>query len=134
VVAGLVIDSSIAISWCLPDEGAPEASEAQRRLAKDGAVVAAHWPLEVTNALVMATRRKRIRNAALRDLAALPIRFDGQTSSRAWHDILRLADAYGLTVYDVAYLELASRMVLPLATLDAELRGAAQSLGVAVIE
>jgi predicted nucleic acid-binding protein len=137
-VAGLVLDSSIAISWCLPDEGAPEASEAQRRLAKDGAVVVAHWPLEVTNALIMATRCKRIdvafRNAALRDLAALPIRLDGETSSLAWHDILRLADAYGLTVYDAAYLELASRMVLPLATLDAELRGAAQSLGVAVIE
>jgi predicted nucleic acid-binding protein len=136
-MAGPVLDSSIAISWCLPDEDAPEASEAQRRLASDGAVVAAHWPFEVTNALVMAARRKRIgvafRNAALRDLAALPIRLDGETSERVWHDTLRLADAYELTVHDAAYLELANRTVLPLATLDTELRPAAQSLGVAVI-
>jgi predicted nucleic acid-binding protein len=136
-VASLVLDSSIAISWCLPDEAAPEAGDAQRLLARDGGVVAAHWPLEVTNALVMAVRRKRIstafRNAALRDLAALPISIDEETSIRAWHDTLRLADAYHLTAYDAAYLELANRKALPLATLDAELCDAAQSLGVVVI-
>lgn len=76
-MAGLVLDSSIALSWCLPDEAAPEADEVQRTVATQGAVVPVHWPLEVANALLMAVRRARIdagfRDAALRDLAALPI-------------------------------------------------------------
>ena len=82
----------------------------------------------------MTVRRRRIdadfRSAALRDLAALPIALDAETSSHAWHATLALADARGLTAYDAAYLELALRRNLPLATFDAELRRAAQALGV----
>jgi predicted nucleic acid-binding protein len=100
-------------------------------------VVPVHWPLEVANALLMAVRRARIdagfRDAALRDLAALPIVLDPETSSRAWHDTLRLADAHRLTAYDAAYLELAHRRALPLATLDAELRAAARAFGVTLL-
>jgi predicted nucleic acid-binding protein len=136
-MAGLVLDSSIALSWCLPDEAAPNAGEVERTMATHGAVVPAHWPLEVANALLVAMRRARIdagfRDAALRDLAALPIALDPETSSRAWHDTLRLADAHRLTAYDAAYLELAHRRALPLATLDAELRAAARAFGVTLL-
>jgi predicted nucleic acid-binding protein len=121
--------------WCLPDEDGTD--QIQQAVAKSGAIAPAHWPLEVANALLMAVRRQRIntefRNAALRDLAALPITLDAETSARAWHETLRIADTYRLTAYDAAYLELAQRLGLPLATLDAELRVAAQSLGATVL-
>ena len=123
------------MSWCLPDEGGTD--QIQQEVAGFGAIAPAHWPLEVANALLMAVRRQRIntefRNAALRDLAALPITLDAETSARAWHETLRIADTYRLTAYDAAYLELAQRLGLPLATLDAELRVAAQSLGATIL-
>jgi predicted nucleic acid-binding protein len=135
--SGLVLDSSVAISWCLPDEQAPEANDVQQKVAELGALAAAHWPLEVANALTKAVRRRRIdrhfRDAALRDLAALPIFLDDATADYAWSDTLRLADTHHLNLYDAAYLELASRHGLPLATFDAELRAAAEALGIAVL-
>jgi predicted nucleic acid-binding protein len=69
----------------------------------------------------------------LRDLGALPIVLDSETSARAWDETLRLAEVHRLTAYDAAYLELARRRALPLATLDAELRGAAQTLGIVLL-
>lgn len=136
-MAGLVLDSSIALSWCLPDEAAPDVDEVQQTVVMQAAVVAAHWPLEVANALLMAVRRGRIdvafRDAALRDLAALPIALDPETSSRAWRETLRLAETHRLTAYDAAYLELAHRRDLPLATLDGDLRTAARELGVILV-
>jgi predicted nucleic acid-binding protein len=134
-MAGLVVDSSIALSWCLPDEG--ETDRIQQEVAEYGAIAPSHWPLEVANALLMAERRQRItaalRNAALQDLGALPIVLDDETSARAWHEILQLADAYRLTAYDAAYVELAQRRALPLATLDTEMRVAARALGITVL-
>jgi predicted nucleic acid-binding protein len=134
-MTGLVLDSSIALSWCLPDEGGTD--QIQQEVAGSGAIAPAHWPLEVANALLMAERRHRInaefRNAALRDLAALPISLDGETPARAWDETLRLAEAYRLTAYDAAYLELAQRLTLPLATLDAELRVAANALRISLL-
>ena len=134
--SGLVLDSSVAISWCLPDEHAPEANEVQQKFAELKALAAAHWPLEVANALTKAVRRRRIdrhfRDAALRDLAALPIFLDDATADYAWSDTLRLADAHCLTLYDAAYLELSSRHGLPLAPFDTQLP-AAEALDLAVL-
>ena len=134
-MAGIVVDSSIALSWCLPDEDAID--QIQQAVAERGAIAPLHWPLEVANALLMAERRQRItaafRNAALRDLRALPIIFDDETSARAWQEILQVAEAHRLTAYDAAYIELAQRRALPLATLDAEMRGAAHALGITLL-
>jgi predicted nucleic acid-binding protein len=134
-VAGVVLDSSIALSWCLPDED--ETDQIQREVARSGAIAPSHWPLEVANALLMAERRRRItaefRRAALKDLEALPIALDSETSVRAWRETLQFAEAYHLTAYDAAYLELAQRRGLPLATLDAEMRVAAGALGIALL-
>ncbi len=132
-MAGLVLDSSIALSWCMPDENSEKTDAIQQRVAEQGALAPAHWPLEVANALLMAVRRRRIDArfcaAALRDLASVPIALDAETSARAWHDTLRLAEAHRLTVYDAAYLELAQRQRLPLATLDLDMLAAARALG-----
>jgi predicted nucleic acid-binding protein len=106
-------------------------------VADDGALVPALWRLEVANSLTMAVRRRRIdpdfRRAALADLALLDITTEQQTDSYAWTDTLNLADRFQLTVYDAAYLELAQRRALPLATLDQDLRNAAMAIGVEVL-
>ena len=44
-----------------------------------------------------------------------------------------LAERFALSAYDAAYLELAQRHSLPLATLDGNLRGAAIQLGLTVL-
>jgi predicted nucleic acid-binding protein len=66
-------------------------------------------------------------------LEALDIRTDGEASLRSLHDTLDLARRYSLSAYDAAYLELALRKSLPLATLDAQLGAAAQQAGVPVL-
>ena len=87
------------------------------------------WRLEVGNILEIGVRRKRhdaaFRDATLSDLLLLPLYVDSETDQRAWGPILRLAERHQLTLYDAAYLELAQRRGLPLATLDGDLRRAA---------
>ena len=96
------------------------------------------WPLEVDNALLMGERRKRSTEADTIKwtgiLASLPIAIDGETNSHAWSDTLSLARGHHLSAYDAAYLELAIRRGLPLATIDGKLRTAAQAVGVALLE
>jgi predicted nucleic acid-binding protein len=91
------------------------------------------WRLEIANSLTVAVRRGRIdanfRRAALSDLALLDITTDAETDAHAWGETLNLADCFQLTVYEAAYLELAKRRTLPLATLDSELTTAAKALG-----
>jgi predicted nucleic acid-binding protein len=106
-------------------------------VADTGALVPALWRLEVANSLTVAIRRGRIdaefRRAALDDLALLDITTDAHTDTHAWAETLLLADRFRLTVYDAAYLELARRRALPLATLDEDLCGAASALGIQVL-
>ena len=70
---------------------------------------------------------------ALRGLEAMPIKVDEATGRQAWHATFTLAERHRLTIYDAAYLELAQRTGLPLATLDGELRTAAERSGVEVL-
>jgi len=129
----LVLDSSATLAWIFADETTPSIQAVFTQVAEAGAVVPALWRLEVANSLLMATRRGRIdaqfRGAALADLSLLDITADLHTDSRAWADTVELAERFRLTVYDAAYLELAQRRRLPLATLDLELSAAAQAAG-----
>jgi len=106
-------------------------------VAEAGAVVPALWRLEVLNGLQVAVRRGRIsiayRNASLTDLSSLVIAIDPGTNHQAWSATLQLCDRFGLTPYDAAYLELAQRRRLPLATLDGELVRAAQAENVPLV-
>jgi predicted nucleic acid-binding protein len=100
-------------------------------------VVPALWRLEVLNGLQVAVRRGRVniayRDASLTDLSSLVIAIDPGTNHQAWSAILQLCDRSGLTPYDAAYLELARRRRLPLATLDGELVRAAQAESVPLV-
>jgi predicted nucleic acid-binding protein len=136
-VSLLILDSSATLAWIYGDETTEAIRQVFSAIADDGAVVPALWRLEVANSLTVAIRKRRIdpdfRRAALADLALLDITTDQQTDSRAWTDTLDLADHFRLTVYDAAYLELARRRALPLATLDQELRAAATATGVTLL-
>lgn len=133
----LVLDSSATLAWIYGDETTAAIRQIFEDVAENGAVVPSLWRLEVANSLTVACRRGRIdagfRMAALADLALLDISTDQHTDANAWAETLKLADRFRLTVYDAAYLELAQRQHLPLATLDRELRTAGLALGMAVL-
>jgi predicted nucleic acid-binding protein len=127
----LVLDSSITLAWVYSDETTEPVSQVFDLLSQSGAWVPQLWRLEVANVLEMGVRRKRhdsdFRDATLADLAQLPIQVDGETDNQAWSATLRFAQRHKLTLYDAAYLELALRRSLPLATLDEDLRRAASA-------
>jgi predicted nucleic acid-binding protein len=133
----VVLDSSATLAWIYGDETTEAIRLLYERVADEGALVPALWRLEVGNALTLAVRRGRIdadfRDAALRDLALLDILADPQTAAHAWAGTLHLADAHHLTLYDAAYLELALRHSLPLASLDRDLCAAANRAGVTLM-
>jgi predicted nucleic acid-binding protein len=133
----LVVDSSVTLAWVYGEETTHGINEVLARLMGRGAWVPALWRLEVANVLEMNVRRGRhntkFRVAALADLAALPISTDAETDRHAWDATMRLAEQHRLTTYDAAYLELAQRRGLPLATLDNELRNAALAEGVILL-
>jgi predicted nucleic acid-binding protein len=127
---GLVLDSSVTLAWVYSDETTEAVVEVFNLLRQGGAWVPALWRLEVGNTLQTGIRRKRhdeeFRDATLADLSRLPIHIDTETDQQAWGPTLDIASLHNLTLYDAAYLELAVRRNLPLATLDAELREAAE--------
>jgi predicted nucleic acid-binding protein len=121
-----VLDASISAAWALADESSPFAELVENRLAADSAIVPHIWWYEVRNILVVNERRGRITAdesaAFLRILSAYPIRIepDGEEA-----DAFRIARLCRLSFYDAAYLALAVRERLPLATLDRNLQDAA---------
>ena len=133
----LVLDSSATLAWIYADETTDEVRRIFEIVAEDGAHVPTLWRLEVANSLTVAARRGRIdvefRNAALADLALLNITTDPHTEADSWTTTLHLADRFHLTLYDAAYLELAHRRSLPLASLDEKLRDAGRALGVSLL-
>ena len=133
----LVLDSSATLAWVFLEERSAAVAEVFDRLIVAGGWVPSLWRLEVANVLEMGTRRGRIdaafRDLTLADLELLPIQTDMDTGKYAWGTTLRLAAKHRLTLYDAAYLELATRRGLPLASLDRELRTAATAENVVVL-
>jgi predicted nucleic acid-binding protein len=132
-----VLDNSVALAWCFADEQTPELMALLDRVVEAGAVAPALWSLEAQNGLLMAERRRRLDAAARAELAQLlrdlPISLDTETAEQAWSATARLAERYALSVYDAAYLELAQRRQLPLATTDRALRSAAAASNVPLL-
>jgi len=136
VVPGFVLDASVTMAWCLDDQNVL-ANSALESLENSGAIAPSIWPLEVSNALVVAERRGYLNRMEstyfLTLLRSLPVLVEMATEDRVFSDILNLAREQMLSTYDAAYLELAMRTGLPLATLDEALRKAAQRCGVALM-
>jgi predicted nucleic acid-binding protein len=131
----VVIDNSVVIAWCFPDEKNSYAMKVLRTLASSCAIIVpALWTFEAANAFLVGERKKRSTatdtSAWTQFLAALPITIDNQNSGRLFNDILNVARIHNLSAYDAAYLELAMRKTIPLATLDGKLKTAAQAAGV----
>lgn len=133
----LVIDASLTVSWYFDDEATPATEAILDTVSETGAVVPTLWRLEVANAFQSAIRRKRFtasyRDRSLNELRHMPIVVDSDTDTYAWTTTLRLAERFSLTIYDSAYLELAQRRSLPLATLDSALQRAAMALNIAIL-
>jgi predicted nucleic acid-binding protein len=133
----LVIDASLTMAWYFDDESTAATDALLDRVASSGAVVPGLWRLEIANAFQTAVRRQRIdavyRDISLAELGYMPITIDADTNTYAWSTTLRLAERYSLTIYDAAYLELAQRCSLPLATLDRDLRRAAPAVNVELL-
>jgi len=130
-----VLDCSAALPWVFGDEVSPVADALLDRLVKgERAWVPALWHLELGNVLLGAKRRGRIDQAGIEGflsrLAVYDIAVDDQTMERAWQKTLDLTLQHSLSNYDAAYLELALRRGLPLASLDRELIAAARACGV----
>jgi predicted nucleic acid-binding protein len=132
-----VIDASLTLSWIFQDERTIAGMKLLDEISQDGAIVPALWRLEIANALQMAVKRGRIsvalRDHALRRFEQLPIEVDSETDGQAWRGTLQLSDHHRLTLYDAAYLELALRRGLPIATRGQDLENAAQVAGVIVL-
>jgi predicted nucleic acid-binding protein len=130
----LILDASVALAWFFKDEADPYADALARRLPTVEVIVPTIWHIEIANALLMGERRKRCTSEQTDKwtsyLTTLLIEVDEETSGRAWKEILDLARAQHLTVYDAAYLELALRRNLPIASLDKRLKNAASKLGI----
>ena len=123
-----VLDASVVASWCFPDEFAPNAEAALRRIAQEAALAPALLWFELRNVLLMGERRNRLSEAQttsfLKYIGELPVEVDRDPDDGV---VLSLARAYRLSVYDAVYLELAQRKGLPLATLDNALMAAARA-------
>ena len=133
-----VLDTSVAMVWGFEDEDTEYASRTLELLADDAAVVPAIWPLEVANAILMSERRGRLSAADtirfLELLDGLPITVEDVALGYALGVVLEVGRTRGLTSYDAAYLELAMRRGLTLATLDGCLAAAAGEAGVPLVE
>ena len=132
-----VLDCSVALAWVFPDEATAALDALCDSLIEDYALTPEIWPLEIANALLAAQRRGRISAEELQDIVAklrvLSIEMDHETGEQAFTRILALAQKHNLTSYDAAYLELALRQGLPLATLDRQLQAACQLEDVTVL-
>ena len=135
----LVVDASIALAWALPDESSAYADAVLVVVERHGLRVPDLWPREIANGLAVAYRRGRIttadERAFLAALSHLHIELEETAPALA---IIREATAaamrYGLTAYDAAYVDLAARERLTLATLDASMRQAAEQSGVVIFQ
>jgi predicted nucleic acid-binding protein len=129
-----VLDASVAACWFFPDETHPIASRAWLLIHEDDAIVPAHWWFEVRNTMLVGERRGR--STEQRTGFAID-RLERMTIRHAPHpldaDVFALARKYAMTFYDAAYLELAQRARLALATLDSKLASAARAEDVALV-
>ena len=133
-----VLDASVVLTWCFPDENTDLAQRVADRFKRgDTALTPSFWPHEVLNALLAGEKRKRISremiHSFLDDLAVLPVMLEQVSTGIVFDRIQTLSRKHGLTAYDAAYLDLALENGMALATLDEALVRACRNAGVASV-
>lgn len=132
-----VIDNSVVMAWFFEDEASDYTVSVLESLTKYDCIVPSIWPLEVANTLLVGERRGRTTEAKaarfITLLNSLSIQIDPETTRHALLDTLQLARENHLSSYDAAYLELAMREGVPIATQDKALKKAAKKCGVELI-
>ena len=135
-----VLDNTVAMAWCFTEEATEFTKTLLSRLSNltDSAVVPALWLYEVANVVELAVRKGRIPGekalAFLDSLADLPIEVENPSRTQVFVTVRTLAGQYQLTGYDAAYLELAIRHQLPLASLEKALSRAALAAGLNIVQ
>lgn len=133
----IVIDASVALAWCFPDEKSVYAEGVLEALEGRAVLVPAVWALEVANGLLVGERRKRIERTDIlrftKLLEALTVREVALPASAAIEGVLPLAREYKLSAYDASYLDVAIRSGAELATADEGLEKAAWKAGVPIM-
>ena len=135
-----VLDNTVTMAWCFTEEATEFTRTLLSRLSTltDSAVVPALWLYEVVNVVELAARKGRIpREKALgflEGLADLPIEVENPSRTQVFVSVRTLAGQYQLTGYDAAYLELANRHKLPIASLDKALLRAALAAGLSTVQ
>ena len=133
-----VIDNSVVMAWCFKDEISRYSDHILDSLEVSTGFVPSIWPLEVSNVLLSAERKKRISEADsarfIALLAELPIIVEQESPERMIKDIFALARKHKLSSYDASYLDLAMRKGLPIATLDKNLLAAAKQSKVPILK
>lgn len=129
-----VLDCSVTMGWCFEDESSRYPDRVLDALKSARAIVPAIWSLEVANVLLVGERKKRLTEAGSSRFVALlqelPIALREDTVPRGLEAVLRLARGAGISAYDAAYLELAMREGVALATQDVSMKDAAKKLGI----
>lgn len=133
-----VLDASVTLAWCFEDQASEAADALLQASTEHGVAVPIHWHLDVAQLLERAQRCQRITEARATEflalLDALPVDIDAAAPERGRREVLYLARETALSPYDAAYLDLAIRRRLPLATRDPLLRQAAAALGVNTLD
>lgn len=133
-----ILDCSVTMAWCFEDETCEYSENVINTLQKKDAIVPPLWPLEVTNVLLIAERKKRIshlKSTAFKELLnQLPIHVDQNATVRCFGSVMELAREQQLTSYDASYLEIALLNKLPIATLDKAIKQAAKKIDVTIYQ
>lgn len=132
-----VIDASIVIAALAPDEASQDAMDAIDPYFLEGGHAPALWVFEIANPLYWKVRRgtlsRGLAGEVMRSAYRMQLTFDQRTPAEVERHIVPISWKHGLTIYDAAYLELALRLGLPLASIDNALIRAARAEGVTVL-
>ncbi len=128
---GFVADSSVGVAWAVQSQASGATDQLLEKVSAGAPlVVPTLWPFEIANSLLVLLRRKKLlkseRDRALEALGQLPFTVDDEGCRLAFGSTSEIAAEHGLSIYDAAYLELALRRTLPLASRDDALRKAAK--------
>ncbi len=134
----LIVDCSVVLSWSVVSQASPLTRQAEINVQDTGGIVPFIFPIEFGNSLLMLERRGKLTargiETAIEGLEKIDLEVDATILDEAPRGLIPLARKHRLTLYDAAYLELALRLQLPLATRDEELRSAATASGAVLFE